>query len=43
MTTPASTLRLLVTNAIPGVGIGPTRTTFMPIEQMPEVRALSSM
>ena len=35
--------RLRVRNAIPGVGIGPTRTTFIPIEHMPEVRALSSM
>src|SRR3990172_9675320 len=41
MTTPASARRLLVRNAIPGVGHGPTKNTSTPMEQMPEVRALS--
>ena len=43
ITTPASALRLRVRNAIPGVGTGPTSSTSMPMEQSPEVSALSIM
>jgi hypothetical protein len=43
MTTPASARRDRVIKAIPGVGSGPTSSTSPPMEQMPEVRALSSM
>ena len=43
MTTPASARRLLVINAIAGVGMGPTKSTSTPIEQMPDVSADSSI
>jgi len=43
MTTPASARRLLVRNAMAGVGIGPTSSTSTPMEQIPAVRALSIM
>jgi hypothetical protein len=41
--TPASARMLRVRKAMPGVGIGPQTSTSTPIEQMPEVKALSSM
>ena len=41
ITIPASSLKALVRKATPGVGIGPTNITFMPIEQIPDVSALS--
>jgi hypothetical protein len=34
---------LVVVKAIPGVGKGPTKRAFTPIEQIPETRAFSSM
>jgi hypothetical protein len=41
--TPASARRLLVKNAIAGVGNGPTSKTSTPIEQIPEVNADSNI
>ncbi len=40
---PASARMLRVMKAMPGVGMGPTRNTSTPMEQMPAVRAFSIM
>ncbi len=43
ITTPASARSERVRKAMPGVGSGPTSSTSTPIEQMPDVIAVSSM
>jgi len=43
ITTPASARMLAVMKAMPGVGRGPTKRMSMPMEQMPDARAFSSM